>query len=285
MIRLQSITRIPTRTRATLSLLYRQERIAIVGLAMIAAIGLIGALAPTITGTVDPFRLYDILRPPSSAYPMGTDHLGRNIFYLVVWGSRTSLLFGLGAAAASLLIGIVLGAIPGYFGGLIDDVFSRFFEIFLMIPPLFLILVIVALFGTNIYYTMIVVALTIWPSNARITRAQVLSLKSSFYVKAAIGSGANTFRVIFRHILPNGIFPVIANCTLQIGYAILEASLSFLGLGDMNVADWGQVLEAARVHYTAWWMVVFPGTFLAMLVFGVNALGDGINTLFRPKSR
>jgi len=204
----------------------------------------------------------------------------------MIYGTRVSLVFAVGVAGISLVVGVLIGAISGYFGGLVDDLLSRFLEIFLMIPQFVLIATVVTLFGNNIIYTMIVVGLTLWPSNAKIARAQVLSLKNRTFVRAAVASGASDGRVLFRHILPNGLYPVVANSTLQMAYAILfEAALSFLGLGDPNHPSWGQVLSAANLHKSAWWMAAFSGLAILILVLGFNLVGDGINNALNPRLR
>jgi peptide/nickel transport system permease protein len=262
-----------------------QRRTAL-GLAIVIGLIFIGIFA-NFVATRDPFEMSDdFLNAPSLKYLMGTDHLGRDIYSRIIYGTRVSLLFAFGAAGISLFVSLLLGAIPGYYGGLIDDVLSRANDFFLMIPRLVLIIFIVALFGPSLINAMIIVGFTIWPSNARIVRAQVLTLKQRDFVQAAIGSGASTFRVITKHILPNGMLPIIANSMLQISSAvILEASLSFLGLGDANQVSWGQILYKGQFHLlSAWWMTVFPGVFIFILVFGFNMLGEGISLGLSSKS-
>ncbi len=240
-------------------------------------------------GFIAPFgqneQSYSILQSPSLAHPLGTDDLGRDVLSRMIWGAAPSIEFGVGAGLISLLIGIVLGAIPGYFGGLIDDIFSRFFELVLMIPSFFLIILAVAIYGRSIELSMIIVALTIWPSSARITRAQVLTLKSRTYVQAAVVSGAGNSRIIFRYILLNGIDPVIANTALQMANAVLiEASLAFLGLGDPNVVSWGLMVYQALQNPSAWWLGI-SGFAIAILVLGFNLAADGINHALNPRLR
>jgi len=236
----------------------------------------------------DPFFLSDDLyKPPSFSHPLGTDSFGRDVLSRIIWGSRVSLFFGGCAAAISLLIGIVLGAIPGYFGGILDDLFSRFFEIFLMIPRLVIIILVVAVFGSNIYYSVLVVGLTIWPTNAKLARVQVITIKNRGYIQSSISAGAGHFRVLFYHIIPNGIYPLIANSTIEMGSAILiETSLSFLGLGDLNYVSWGQILQKGQAAiFSAWWVIIFPGISIFLLVFAFSLVGDGINFALNPKLR
>jgi len=251
-----------------------------VGLVMLVFALAVAMAAPLIT-QYTPFELGGPpLRPPGPDHLLGTDHLGRDIFARIVYGTQVSIGFAFGAAAISFLVGTLLGALSGYFGGVVDHVLSRVFEFFLMIPMLFLVILMSALLGANIYVAAFVVGITIWPSNARIVRAQVLSLKRRAFVRAARAGGAGHLRILFRHILPNGIQPVVVNSTLQVGAAILlEASLSFLGLGDPNFPSWGQMLREAQPYLSiAWTYAVFPGLAIGWLVVAVTLVGDGINT-------
>ncbi|MGJ8453733.1 ABC transporter permease [Pseudothermotoga sp. U03pept] len=226
----------------------------------------------------------EILRSPSSSHLFGTDHLGRDVFSRVIYGTRTSLLVGFVAAGLSALIGIFVGTVSGYYGGIADEVISKIIDSFLMIPVFFLILIIVAIFGRNLFYIMIVIGLTTWPSNARIMRAQTLSIKERAFVKIARANGESKIRIIFSRIIPNGMYPVIANSALQIGGAILtEAALSFLGLGDPNVMSWGKMISEGKSYMTfAWWIIVFPGIFTILTVIGFSFIGDGLQRALYP---
>jgi len=190
--------------------------------------------------------------------------------------------FGLLAAGLSMLIGTPLGLIAGYYGGWLDHVLSRFFEIILMIPAFFLLVMVVAIFGNNLDFEILIVGVTIWPANARIMRASVLSLKERKFVRAAVATGARKSRVVLRHILPNAIQPVITNTNLQIGQAILfEAGMAFLGLSDPNVISWGQMVNLGVYHLIdAWWLAFFPGLALTLLILGFNLTGDGVAAMF-----
>ena len=245
------------------------------GLAILAVTLALAALAGRLFPADPLFANAPPMQPPSWQYPCGTDYAGRNVLALLVWGTRVSLLFAFGAAGISLGAGVTLGAISGYFGGLVDDALSRLFEMFYIIPRLFLIILIIALFGSHLWMTVVIVGATIWPSNARIMRAQVLALKRRGYAQAAIVSGGSHLQVLFGHIVPNGIAPVLANSVLQMAYAVLtEAGLSFLGLGDPNVASWGQVLFWGQNYIaSAPWMVIFPGAALALLLLSFQLLG------------
>jgi peptide/nickel transport system permease protein len=263
---------------------YRADRSAVVGLAIVAVTLLVALSAPLLS-PYSPFSLQQgVLQPPSPGYWFGTDQVGRDVLSNLIYGTRVALIFAIGVAGISLIMGVILGSIPGYFGGWIDDVFSRVIEVFLMIPQFILVVTVVALFGNNILYTMIIVGLTIWPTNAKITRAQVLTLKQRTFVRAVAASGAGHGRILFRHILPNGVHPVIANSTLQMAHAILfEASISFFGLGDPSFVSWGQLLYLANLHRSAWWMALFPGLCIVILVLGFNFVGDGINAALNPR--
>lgn len=263
---------------------YRSDSAAVVGLCIVAATLLVALFAPLLAPH-SPFALQQgVLQPPSPSYWLGTDQVGRDVLSNLIYGTRVALIFAIGVAGISLIVGVVLGSIPGYFGGWVDDVFSRITEVFLMIPQFILVVTVVALFGNNILYTMIIVGLTIWPTNAKIARAQVLTLKQRTFVRAVVASGAGHGRVLFRHILPNGVHPVIANSTLQMAHAILfEASISFFGLGDPSFVSWGQLLFLANLHRSAWWMALFPGLCILVLVLGFNFVGDGINAALNPR--
>ena len=258
----------------------------LIGLLLIVAWGIIAIAAPLISprGPFEQSNLYVLA--PSIDHLAGTDHLGRDNFDRIIWGTRVSFMFGFGAAGISVLVGVALGAIPGYFGGAVDDIFSRSFEIFLVIPRIFLLILATAVFGTDILMTMALVGLLIWPTNAKITRAQVMTLKNRTYVKAGVAAGSGHRKILFGHILPNGIYPVVANSALEMGFAIvLEASLSFLGLGDPNQPSWGQILFGGKFYLGSWWLTFFPGLAITSIVLGFNFIGDGLNYALNPKSR
>ncbi len=265
---------------------YSSEPKAVFGLALLITMVALAILAPL--APYGPFaQSGELLQPPSASHWLGTDNLGRDIWSRVLWGGRVSLLFGAVAAGVSLIVGVLLGSLPGYYGGLVDDAFSRFFEVFLMIPALFLMILIVAIFGSNVYFTMVVVGLTIWPTNAKITRAQVMALKHQGYVQAARAAGASDLLILRDHIIPNGIYPVVANSTLQMASAVIfEASLSFLGLGDPNQVSWGQVLKSGQLYLVSgWWVALFSGLAITLMVFAFNLVGDGINYALNPRLR
>jgi peptide/nickel transport system permease protein len=225
--------------------------------------------------------------PPGAAHWLGTDNYGRDVLARLAWGAQLALVVAIVSSAIASLIGIVLGSISGYFGGMIDTLLSRTIDVFLLIPSFFLVLLIVALFGSRLEFTMLAIALTTWPRSARIMRAQVLSLKSRVYVQAARAAGGSHSRTLIRHIVPNGLAPIITDATILMGLAVLtEAGLSFLGLGDQNSVSWGRMIfDGQRQLRIAPWMSIFPGIALLMLVASFNLLGDGLNEALNPQLR
>ncbi|MBL8702933.1 MAG: dipeptide ABC transporter ATP-binding protein [Alphaproteobacteria bacterium] len=246
------------------------------------------AIAAPFLGLVDPNAMEaSPYLPPGDGHWLGTDNFGRDVLSRVVWGTRLALLVAIVSSAIASLLGIALGSLSGYFGGAVDAALSRTFDVFLLIPSFFLVLLIVALFGSGIEYTMIAIALTTWPRSARIMRAQVLSLKSRVHVQAARAAGASHARTLLRHVIPNGLAPIITDATILMGLAILtEAGLSFLGLGDQNSVSWGRMIfEGQRQLRLAPWMSIFPGAALLILVAAFNLLGDGLNQALSPQLR
>jgi peptide/nickel transport system permease protein len=265
---------------------YKRNKLAVVGLAIFTLICLCAIFAPWITWhpplTTD---LGPALIPPTSNFPFGTDDLARDIYSNVIYGARTSLFVGLVSVIFSTSIGILVGAVAGYYGGRIDDLLMRTTDIFLIIPSFFLALVIVSIIGQTIYNVVIAIAITTWTSSARLLRAEFLSFKEREFVDAAKVIGESDRLIIFNEILPNAIFPVTVNTALQIATAILiEAGLSFLGVGDPNIASWGRMLnEAQSFLINAPWMAIFPGLALFLATLSVNLIADGLNDVLNPK--
>lgn len=223
--------------------------------------------------------------PPSADHWLGTDNFGRDMLSRVIWGTQLALLVAVVSSAISTLVGVVLGSISGYYGGWIDAVMSRTFDVFLLIPAFFLVLLIVALFGSDITFIMLAIAATTWPRSARIMRSQVLTLKARTYVQAALAAGASHGQVLRRHVIPNGLAPIITDATLLMGLAVLtEAGLSFLGLGDQNTVSWGRMIFEGQRHLSlAPWISIFPGVAMLVLVAALNFLGDGLNRMLNPQ--
>lgn len=260
-----------------------QLRVGVIGLAILL---LIVILAPVIT-TWDPYYYGpDSLSAPGQAgHLLGTNHMGQDVYSMLIYGVRTSLMVAITASMISGILGVLIGGIGGYFGGKVDVVVSELINVFLMIPVFFLIMLIVSLFGSNIRNVMIVIGVTTWSSNAKLMRAQALSLRERTFVKSAIALGETKMQVLFKYILPNGIFPVVANTTRGMAGAILtEASLSFLGLGDPNTISWGQMIYQGKPYVTtSWWITGFAGIAVILTVIIFYLLGDGLNHVLNPK--
>lgn len=217
---------------------------------------------------------------------LGTNHMGQDVFSMIVYGTATSLKVAVISALISGILGVIIGGIAGFFGGKVDQIISECINIFMMLPTFFLILLIIALFGSSIYNVMVVIGITTWPSNAKLMRAQALSIRERTYVKSAKALGENNRQILFKYIIPNGIFPVIANTTVGMSNAILtEAGLSFLGLGDPNIISWGQMIYQGKPYITtAWWISTFAGIGIVVTVTTFYLLGDGLNHILNPKN-
>lgn len=256
-----------------------------IGLVMLGCLLVVAAFTPVIAPFQPTALGDDLMQAPSAVHWFGTDHLGRDVFSGVVWGVRVSLLVGVTAAGISGIVGTILGAIAGYVGGIVDEAISKLIDIFLMIPAFFLVILVVAMWGNSLLYLMVIIGLTNWPANARLMRAQALSLKQRTFTRAAVALGDSRWRILLRHVMPHGLFPIIANTTLQVAAAVLtEASLSFIGLGDPNVVSWGKMIFDGRsVMQLAWWSTVFPGLAIVFTVMAFYFVGDGLNVALNPK--
>ncbi len=228
------------------------------------------------------------LEPPSAEHIMGTDELGRDLFSRVIYGTRVSLTAALCAVAISLLIGIPLGAIAGSFGGWVDNVIMRITDIFLSFPPLLLAIAMVAMLGSSLNNAIIAISLSWWPWYTRLIRGQAISVKERKFVQAAETIGTSRRRIIFSHIIPNCISPVIVQASMDIGGVILTvASLSFLGLGaQLPTPEWGLMISMGRTYFPdKWWYCIFPGIAIFITVLCFNLLGDAIREILDPKTR
>jgi len=277
--------------------------LSIAGMSIIFLYLMIALLAPTIAPPKyehEPFRIphegYSIIpEPPAPGHPFGTTTKQYDIFYGVIWGTRTAFRIGFMVVGSILVIGVVVGSISGYFGGIVDEVLMRIVDIFMSLPTLILAMAIVTALGRsldNIMKSLIVVG---WPIYARTIRGSILSIREEDFVEAAKALGANDFMVIFKHILPNAIYPVLILASLDIGAMVLTAAaLSFLGLGAQEgYADWGQMVSLARNFIVGppdqplmyWYVVTIPGLFILFFVLGWNLLGDAFRDIFDPKLR
>lgn len=228
------------------------------------------------------------LLPPSKTYLFGTDELGRDIFSRVIYGTRISLQTGILAVSLSLLIGIPLGAIAGSTGGIVDELIMRITDIFLSFPPLLLAIAISAFLGPNLRNAMVAIAISWWPWYTRLIRGQAVSIRERQFVKAAKAIGTPPLKIIFGHIVPNCIAPVIVQASMDIGGVILTAaSLSFLGLGAQPpTPEWGLMVSTSRNYFlNAWWYSIFPGLAIFIAVLAFNLLGDGLREIMDPKTR
>jgi len=225
------------------------------------------------------------LRSPSFAHPMGTDDLGRDVLSGVVYGTRTSLLLALIVSLLTGAIGIIVGSLAAWQGRRADDALMRITEFVQVVPRFFLAVIVIALFGPGLDRLILLLGLTSWPWIARVVRAEVLSLKQREFVEAARSLGAGQLRVLLREVLPNALPPVVVVVSLSAASVILiEAGLSFLGLGDPDVVSLGYLANnAQRFLRVAWWMAAFPGVAIALAVLGLNLLGDGLNDVLNPR--
>ncbi len=242
------------------------------------------------------------LQPPSNAHPFGTDTTGRDILARTIYGGQISLIIGLTAMLVETIVGILVGALSGFFGGVWDNLLMRITEVVLTVPQIFLLLVMAKFFGGKIadihlfgrtfsgsvIIIIVIIGLTSWPYLARIVRSQFLAIKENEFILAARAIGTPTWQIIFRHILPNSMAPIIVSSTLGVANAItLEAYISFLGLGVRPpTATWGNMLEGAYNYIeTAYWLWLFPGLLIALIVLSINFLGDGLRDALDPRSR
>lgn len=266
-----------------------RHNLALIGLIILLPMFFCAIAAPIISphDPVEP-DMKNILSPPSIKHPFGTDTLGRDVFARVVYGSRISLLVGFVSVGIAVLIGIIVGAISGYYGGITDEVFMRFVDLMMCFPTFFLILAVIALLEPSIWNIMIVIGLTNWMGIARLVRAEVLGIKNKEFVLAAKAQGFTEKRIIFGHVLPNALTPVYVVATLSIGGAILtESALSFLGIGvQPPTPSWGNILTQAKDNIeVAWWLSLYPGLAIFFTVMGYNLLGEGLRDIFDPRRR
>ena len=266
-----------------------RNRLAISGLALVLGLFAVALLARWLA-PYDPdfIDLKQVLMPPSPAHLLGTDTLGRDVLSRIIFGARVSLLVGFVAVGIATLIGLLVGALAGYYGGVLDQILMRLVDLMLCFPTIFLILAVIAVLGPSIWNIMAVIGLTGWMGVARLVRAEFLSLREREFVVAARALGASDARLIWRHLLPNALTPVMVSATLGVAGAILvESSLSFLGLGvQPPTPSWGNMLTMGKDNIEiAWWLSVFPGLAILVTVMSYNLLGEGIREAIDPRLR
>lgn len=270
--------------------LFSRYGMLVIGLVLVGGMSLAAILAPWLAPH-DPsvLNVDAILLPPLSPdHLLGTDALGRDVLSRLLWGGRISLWVGFVAVGLSVSIGLVLGLIAGYKGGLTDEIVMRGVDVMLCFPSFFLILAVIAFLEPSLFNIMVVIGLTSWMGVARLVRAETLTLKRRDYVQAARVSGAGPLRILFIHILPNALAPVLVSATLGVAGAILvESSLSFLGLGvQPPTPSWGNMLlEGKEVLEIAPWLSILPGLTILFTVLGYNLLGESLRDLFDPRLR
>ena len=266
-----------------------QDRTAVLGLVIVATLSLAAVFAPLLSPhDPDAVDVGSKFLPPSSKYPLGTDHLGRDVLSRVLFGARLSIGSALVATAGIAIIGLVVGLLAGYLGGVVDALLSRLIDIVSALPSILLALAITAVLGLGLRNVIIAIVVSTWPVYARVVRGAVLAEREKAYVEAASASGASTVRILRRHVAPNIIGPVVVITTLELGITLLQISaLSFLGLGvKPPAAEWGAMLSEGRTYLNrAPNMMLFPGSAIFLMVLGFNLLGDGLRDMIDPRVR
>jgi peptide/nickel transport system permease protein len=271
---------------------FKKNRPAVLGLYLMVALYLVTLLAPYLT-SYDPTVIVEDIASvrhlaPSGEHLLGTDKYGRDVYARILYGARISLSIGFIAVVISITLGTLVGAVSGYFGGVVDTVLMRFVDTLISFPRLVLLITVIALFDPSILVVVIVLGLTLWPSTARIVRSEVLSLREREFIEAARALGLGGPRIILRHIIPNVMGPVIVAATLGLGNIILiEAGLSFLGLSvQPPTPSWGVIINDGREFLLdAWWVSTFPGLAIVFTVVAFNLIGDGLRDALDPRLR
>ncbi|MDY0188090.1 MAG: ABC transporter permease [Syntrophus sp. (in: bacteria)] len=268
---------------------FRRNRLALAGSVLVLFLFFVSLLAPWLA-PYDPnaIDLKNILAPPSVEHLFGTDQLGRDVCSRMIWGAGISLKVGFVATGIAILIGTILGAVAGYYGGWVDSVIMRFVDIMLCFPTFFLILAVIALLEPSIWNIMIIIGITGWMGITRLVRADFISLKERDFILAARAIGASDLRIIFGHMLPNAMASILVTATLGVAGAILtESALSFLGIGvQPPTPSWGNILTAGKDNIDiAWWLSLYPGLAILLTVLGYNLLGESIRDSLDPRLR
>jgi len=267
----------------------RKQKTALVGIGIIVVFVLVGILAPSIAPERwDGQNLSQSLQPPSQDHLLGTDALGRDILSRLIYGARISLWLGFFSVSGSTVVGSLLGLVAGYFGSWVDAVISRIFDIVLAFPSILLSIAIVTILGPGLENALMAIAIIGVPTYGRLIRSRVISVKQEEYILRARVLGMSNSRILFRHVLPNSITPVIVQGTLDFARAVTAAaSLGFLGLGAQPpTPEWGAMIAESRQYLiTAYWTVLFPGLTIMLTVFGFNLFGDGLRDALDPKMK
>ena len=266
---------------------FTKNRLSVIGTAVVLCLITVSLLAPFIA-PYDPTTIdvYNVLSPPGKAHLLGTDELGRDLFSRIIWGSRVSLKVGFVAVGIAIMIGIIIGSMAGFYGGKVDAVLMRFVDIMLAFPTFFLILAVIAILEPSIFTIMAVIGVTGWMDVARLVRAEFLTLRERDFVDAARAIGVSNTRLIFRHILPNALSPVLVSATFGVAGAILtESGLSFLGLGVQPPdPSWGNILTSGKDNIeVAWWLSLYPGLAILITVLSYNLVGEGLRDALDPR--
>ncbi|WP_096436410.1 nickel transporter permease [Alteribacter populi] len=267
----------------------KKNKLAMVGLFIILFFITVAIFAPFLTSySYQTLNAADRLQGPSSQYWFGTDDLGRDIFTRIVYGARISLMVGFFAVTGALIFGSLLGIVAGFYGRWIDMIISRIFDIMLAFPSILLAIAIVSILGPSLQNALIAIAIINIPIFGRLVRSKVISIRQEEYIMAAKAQGMKSGRILFHHVLPNSIAPIIVQSTLGFGTAILEAAaLGFLGLGAQPpTPEWGRMLSDSRQYIqSAPWTVLFPGFSIMLVVLGFNMIGDGLRDALDPKMK
>ncbi|MBI3998729.1 MAG: ABC transporter permease [Armatimonadetes bacterium] len=282
----------------------RKNPLSVVGFSLIVLFVAIAVLAPILAPppptSRDPYLIPQegfgaIPRPPRSGHPFGTTERQYDLYYGIVWGTRTALRVSIIVIAIAAVIGVVLGGLAGYYGGRIDEVIMRVTDVFLAFPGLVLAVTVVAVLGRSLDNIMIAIAIVHWPTYARLLRGDILTVRGRDYVEAARAAGAGDLRIILRHVIPNAIYPFMVLSSLDMGLiVIIAAALSFLGLGaEVGYADWGMLINLSRDWivgspgnpFAYWYVLIFPGAAIFLFVLGWNLLGDAFRDILDPRLR
>lgn len=268
-----------------------KNRLTATGLSVVFLLVLVALLAPLVApfsqDTIET-HIEDRFQPPSTRHLFGTDELGRDVFSRILCGARISLQVGVIAIGLALGIGVPLGVVAGYAGGMLDELIMRITDVFLSFPPLLLAMAISTLLGPNLTNAMIAIAIAWWPWYTRLLRSEAISVRERDYVQAARAMGASPGKIVFKHVLPNCLTPIIVQSSMDFGSIILtSAALSFLGLGAQPpTPEWGLMVSTGRTFFlTNWWIVTFPGLAIFVAVLSFNLVGDGLREILDPKMR